>query len=353
MEKKYTNPNNIQEEEINMNIIERKLADNMHLFEGCGNMLGIVSLTEAGFSPDYDFREDASLREFLANWGREINSDSVMILRGVPENHLEQGYHVMMQVFEPNGTDDNGLAGGVSTMCGNGVRAVAAYIREKMLDVEEVKIMTESGLRTIDIENELYTVNMGNLAIESSDLSRYVNADHVTPGEDGRFRNSPIPNEIASQLVDYLESSNWSIGLTGTAGENGRIDGEPHVVISLNADKVKSIAQLRSLAVKYGPIITKNQELFPEEINVNFVVRTLDSNGNLSILNCTHERNLGDDPDHSVTAACGTGSTVAGALVLLEQPSLESVLVINTGGDLLIGRDGDEYLMKGPAERVN
>ncbi|MBI2420928.1 MAG: hypothetical protein HYV38_02480, partial [Candidatus Levybacteria bacterium] len=75
------------------------------------------------------------------------------------------------------------------------------------------------------------------------------------------------------------------------------------------------------------------------------------------IWNCTHERNLGDDPDHSVTASCGTGSTVAGGIMFEKYVSdpTQVVLVKCTGGDLEITKSptSSSLLMKGPAQRVN
>ena len=56
------------------------------------------------------------------------------------------------------------------------------------------------------------------------------------------------------------------------------------------------------------------------------VYRKINLDGKFEIWNATHERNLGDDPNHCVTASCGTGSTVAGAVVMKKH--LKDVIII-------------------------
>jgi diaminopimelate epimerase len=332
-----------------------QLKPYLELYEACGNMLGIVPLTEAGYSDDFDFQTNPELRKFLSDWGKEIHSDSVMVLTGTPENFDEQGYHVMMYVFEPSGSDNSGMAGGISTMCGNGVRAVAAYVRDRISPkAKGAKIMTMSGLRTIEWDKDMYAVDMGTMTNKPEDLSQYVNTNVVQTNLDGIYLNSPIPDQIIEKLSSFTSANTWSIGLNGDYDVNGNIDGEPHVVINVPKTEINNINQLRKLAVKAGPIITKNLNIFPKEINVNFIVEG-ESDKNLVIYNCTHERNLGDDPDHSVTAACGTGSTVAGGVTKIAHNNERdlSVAVHCTGGDMeIISQGKDGLIMKGPANKL-
>lgn len=337
------------------------VSQNLHVFEGCQNMLGIVPLTKAGYDGGLDgWKTDPELRKLLTDWGREINSDSVMVLTGDPLKADEQGYHVTMDVLEPNGDDGSGLGGGISTMCGNGVRAVAAYVKESLPDVQEVVVKTRSGIRRIKIERgsngeDLFVVDMGELTTRSRDLASYVNQAKVTPNLEGQYVNYPIPKEIRQRLANVIDVKTWSIGLNGDRNL-GKIDGEPHLVIEVPRDQVKDIADLRRIAVEAGPIITKNLDVFPQEMNANFIVRDgVDEEGRFVIWNCTHERNLGNDPDHSVTAACGTGSTVAGGLMFVKyvEDFSQTILVKCTGGDLEIAKNGTmSFLMKGPAQRV-
>ena len=335
-------------------------SENLHVFEGCGNVLGVVPLTIAGYDgTDISWKKDSKLRSILTEWGKKIGSDSVMVLFGDPKKINQQGYDVEMFVFEPNGNDGSGLGGGISTMCGNGIRAVAAWLKEGDPNKHTFHILSMSGDRVVREENDLYIVCMGELADSSSDLSKYVNAGEVTANKKSRYVDTPIPLDMLASLSKFTSSTKWSIGLNGTRSLDGTIDGEPHVVIEIPAHEVNSISELRELAVEAGPIITKNLEVFPQEINVNFIViKGFDEESKFEIWNCTHERNLGNDADHSVTATCGTGSTVAGGF-MIEKYNLgdgRTVVVKNTGGDLEIsvdqGAKDKELLMKGPANRV-
>lgn len=356
--------NNMNKPSAENNFLE-ELPANMHLYEGCGNMLGVVHLDLAGYVGDKDeWQHNFDLRKMLTNWGRQIDSDSVIVLTGDPRRLDEQGYHVSMAVFEPRGDDSAGLDGGISTMCGNGVRAVAAYIKEFIPDIDEVTIATLSGLRKIKVEKssngeDLFVVDMGEFSDKSEDLAKYVRVDLVSPNPNGRYLDSDVPEEIRDELKDMIDARRWSIGINGDRNGDGKMDGEPHLVVEIPRDQVEDIEDLRRIAVAVGPIITKNRDLFPEEMNANFVVLDgIDEERRFVIWNCTHERNLGADPDHSVTASCGTGSTVAGGIMFKKyiKDSSQIVLVKNTGGDLEIALDKDDgsknLLMKGSANRV-
>lgn len=330
----------------------------VRVYEGAGNILGIVPLTTAGYPRDWDFRQDAALRAYLARWGRQIHSDSVMVLVGDPTKRAEQGYHTFMYVFEPNGSDDSGMAGGVSTMCGNGIRAVAAYIREQDPSAERAEIMAMSGLRPVEFVDDLYAVQMGTFVQGEADLAKYIRPKQLDT-VDGEYFQAPVPASMVTALADVgVNAERWSIGLNGDRDAQQQIDGEPHLVIEVPLAQAPTIEALRALAVQAGPIITKNRQLFPAEINANFIViqGQNPADGKIHILIATHERNLGDDADHSVTAACGTGSTVSGGVVLRRyapEKADQVIVVHNTGGDLEISRNPaapEQLVMVGPAQ---
>jgi len=347
------------------NLLKELEAKHLHHFIGCGNELGIVPLSLANYPCENDsWKSDRALRELLANWGKKIESDSIMVLTGDPTKLTEQGYHVAMTVFEPCGSDDNkerNLAGGLSTMCGNGVRAVAAYVREFDPSLTEILVQTGSGLLKIQYEpqTDLYVVEMGEFTSKDTDLSSYVNINEASANLFHRYVDAPIPGSVLKEISKYISTKTWSIGLNGNR-DNGHIDGEPHLVIEVTPEEASDIESLRKIAVTVGPLLTKNSEIFPQEINTNFIVVKGKSgrDGNtFSILNSTHERNLGDDADHSVTEACGTGSTVAAGVIMekyMTGPN-KSVIVRNRGGNLTISPDPNlpkGLLMKGDAKRV-
>ncbi|HEX9061782.1 MAG TPA: hypothetical protein VF941_16510, partial [Clostridia bacterium] len=275
-------------------------------YEGCGNKLGVVPLTLAGYPPEAGdaWKADPTLRKMLTEWGREMNSDSVMVITGDPLNADQQGYHVSMTVFEPNGDDGSGLGGGLSTMCGNGIRAVAKFAREYSRDaggdpdLRQVQIMSMSGLRNVDVEvdgeKEMFIVDMGEFTTTPQDLAQYVKQSEwfrrgSKTGRNGQYIDAQIPRSIRGDLARFTSASRWSIGLNGTRNAAGAIDGEPHIVIEIPRAEIDDLDQLRALAVVAGPIVTKNKRYFPAEINVNFVVVDdhVDDEGRLVIWNAT------------------------------------------------------------------
>ncbi len=317
-------------------------------YQACQNEFLIFEL-----KGNLDWQSNRTFRNTLARLGKKNKVDSILVLKGNPRRFYQQGYHYEMYVFEPNAKDENDLAGRISTMCGNGVRAVAAFIQKQFPDITEARIMTSSGLRIVEIDGNLYTVNMGNITAKNDDLKNYVNTDLVLTNSQGDYIDSPIPKEILDKLSAFIEVRKWSIGLNGSRNKDGNINGEPHVIVEVPSNLISDINKLRKLAVAVGSFVTKNIKFFPKEININFIVVTKEGK-DFEMLNCTHERNLGDDADHSVTPSCGTGSTLAGGLILERYPEARSVLVHCPGGDLTITKSllGQELLMKGPAGEV-
>jgi diaminopimelate epimerase len=338
----------------------KNLYKNLNLYEGCGNILGLVPLTIAGYEGmDGLWKTDRRLRQILAKWGKEVNSDSIMIVVGDPRQNTRQGYDAEMYVFEPKGKDGTGLPGGISTMCGNGVRAVASWIRTFKPEIAKAYILTGSGLRTVSIEKNTFRVDMGEITIRLQDLTPYVNSEIAHPNAEGNYFETPIPEEILKDLGKFTRTNTWSIGLNGTRDPHGKIDCEPHVVVEIPMEEVATLTELRRLAVSAGPIITKNLKVFPQEINVNFIVIDRSkTDGEFAILNSTHERNLGSNPYHCVTASCGTGSTVAAGIIFERFPNrnLRTIIVKNAGGDLEItqSQKGEvrSLSMKGPVNKL-
>jgi len=329
---------------------------NTELYEGCGNLVLITFLPEV--LRVTDFRNNFRLRGDLAEIGQRQGVDSIMVLTGSPFDLEEQGFDCAMDVFEPNGSDRSGMAGSWSTMCGNGVRAVARYLLDHKAITgarSEIFIMTRSGLRTVEILSDgLFRVRMGEFTAIGYDLKRYILLERLGLTEDDGLIDIQIPSLISAARVELEKARTCSIGLTGDQDKSGEIDGEPHVVIMVK--DTKDLTKLREIAVLAGPVITKAKDIFPLEINASFItIRKIDKVQHyLEVDACTHERGLGASPDHSVTAACGTGATVIGA-VLFRLKSLDDdwkVAVRMPGGVLLIERKDNSYYLTGPAKKV-
>lgn len=318
--------------------MQDKLLRKLSIYSACGNIVGIAPLTLAGID-ERNIEDNNELRIFLAEWGKENNIDSIMVLSGDPHNFENQGYHFDMIVFEPRG---NGETGGFSTMCGNGVRAVARYAQE-FVSAKKIVINTLSGKLVVSENSDVYSVMMGRLIQDEKSLVKYVNSEKLESNR-GIYFESEIPEKFAFLLN---LAKNWSIAFTTTNDTNP--DGEPHLVIELPCE---SLDELKKFALNFGQLLTNNEEIFVEGINVNFISRTIITNNEIHVFNITHERNLGDDPNHSITKACGSGSTAVGGILMKKYPEILKVIVSNQGGDLIISKKSDELVMSGEAHEI-
>lgn len=305
-----------------------------------GNKLGVVLI--ANSLARTKFRESSHLRQLLSYWGRELGLDSIMVV------HRSKTQAYFADVFEPWGQDTISLEGSWSTMCGNGMMAVAHFYEQYVAPMRQgqpIFINTRSGLREIrKLDLERYSVCMGEFTYNRHDLSNYVRLEHSPV----HYLQQTIP-----RLLHVNFSDNWSIGLSGNRNK-GIIDGEPHVI--LISDTPMSLTQLRRFAEGEGPSISKNLEIFPQEINASFamVYETYSQQDGLRILACTHERGLGSDPVRSVTGACGTGATAIGA-TLYKMYALEDGALVHIAmpaGNLKVYRRHNKFYLIGSAKRM-
>ncbi len=326
-------------------------ADLTAIYSGNGNIIGVVLFKD---NLPADYKINAHLRESLAEWGQEHDVDSIMLLTGNPNLLERQGYHFRMDVFEPLGSDDSGAVGSWSSMCGNGLMAASLFYEDNFEQLDEggqVQVQTKSGLRaSTKVGSGRYSVCMGEFTHNLNDLVKYVSSS-ATSGNSETLRNPVLIPEIS----DFAH--NWSVGLSGNRDELNEIDGEPHLIL-INQDDNQpfSIVTLREEAVRLGQSVTKNTELFPNEINTNFVVvQGNDRNRRqMSTIACTHERGLGDDSDHCVTDACGTGATAIAA-TLYRLYNLDDNYMVNVqmpGGLLQVYRDDNQFYLTGSAKQL-
>ena len=200
----------------------------------------------------------------------------------------------------------------------------------------------------------VFRVRMGQLTTRVNDLLPYLTAGLLDLRETTATKNIPLDDNIFPKLRQKgIES--WNMGLTGDRDPQETINGEPHVVFFI--PKQVTLPKLRQIAVELGPTVTKNRNLFPQEINSNFVV-VLGQDAaakKVKVIACTHERGLGEDADHSVTDACGTGATVIGALLFNEFHLDDSwrIEVTMPGGTLTVEQICDSYYLTGTAERID
>lgn len=195
--------------------------------------------------------------------------------------------------------------GSLAQMCGNGVRAFAALLREHGYETRDFfTVMTRAGERTVEIleHGPHWQVRVGMGPVLMSDTGRHVHvAGRILPGIDANV-------------------------------------GNPHVVVRLPSD-----IPLESLDLRERPRLEPEPE---EGANVEFV-RILDER---HVAFRVYERGVGE------TLSCGTGATAVAAVAahLAGDTTREAWRVDVRGGQLEIGWDErGELTLAGPAELGN
>lgn len=210
-----------------------------------------------------------------------------------------------MQMFNADGSE--------AEMCGNGIRCVGKYIKDKGLSNKtELTIETKAGTRELRLLSDTrIKVNMGKPIFE--------------------------PEKIPVKL-DAKEIINYPYNFFGHDFHINCISvGNPHCVIF-----VPEITD--ELVLKLGPQIEKHP-VFPNRINIEFAKVNSPSDITMRVW----ERGSGE------TFACGTGAcAVAVAQTKCQTLSSSSTQTIHLlGGDLEIEYSkNQEVFMTGPAEFV-
>ncbi len=198
-----------------------------------------------------------------------------------------------MRVCEPDGSE--------ATMCGNGIRCVGAYLRKKV-GKNRFAIETLSGIRTVEFDGNLYTVDMGNM----QPLRNFIN-----PPEDKTQKNLELFN------MKYIIVS----------------PGEPHAVSIVDS--------IYGIDINSALKVARNFTVFPRGINVDYVEIEKDF-----IKVRTFERGVWAE-----TLACGTGA-VSSAFVARKFLKKDRILVKMRGGDLYVTFKKEKILLSGKAELV-
>jgi len=215
---------------------------------------------------------------------------------------------VSMRIFNADGSE--------AEMCGNGIRCVAKYARERGLArSDEVRIQTRAGVKVVRVfwEGGRVTrarVDMGQPGLRRADIP-------MTGPPDERCVNVPLRLADAMFRVTCVSMGN------------------PHCVIFV--PDVEAVPLER-----FGPAM-EHHPAFPRRTNVHFV-QVL---GRDRVRMRTWERGSG------VTLACGTGASavcVAGTLTDRTDRAIRATL---PGGDLDLEWSGDGHVfMTGPATEV-
>jgi diaminopimelate epimerase len=182
--------------------------------------------------------------------------------------------------------------GSVAEICGNGIRVFAKHLYDEGLVPGDrpVPIGTRAGVMTVTRNGEAYTADLG--------VATIVGETKVSVGD----------RSWAAQHVEV---------------------GNPHAVVV-----VDDLAEAGALS--HAPAY--DEELFPQGVNVEFVVRR----GREHIALRVHERGVGE------TRSCGTGSCAAAVVALRGVPGRMRVDVPGGTVGVTFGPDGRVFL-SGPA----
>lgn len=202
--------------------------------------------------------------------------------------------------------------GSIAGQCGNGARCFIRYVVERQLTAKS-QIQLQTAERIISgavLSDNLVEVDMGK----------------------PNFMPSVIPLNHIYQPFYQVQINQRLIEFSAVSM------GNPHAVIRLHDNTLLSNdAFLAEVA-----IYLQQSSLFPQSVNVNFIViEQLDR-----ILLRTYERGCG------FTLACGSGACASAAVAIQNQWVKNQVGVFMPGGDLTIKWSGENLIMRGTATFV-
>lgn len=263
---------------------------------GCGNDYIFVNCIDQ-YIPDR-----ASLAKRISDRHFGIGSDGLICI--CPSEIAD----FKMDMYNADGSN--------AQICGNGIRCLGKFVREKGLcNNDIVDIETGSGIKRLWLNLEdgkvmTVKVSMGSPNFKSSHVPVISDRDE--------FMN--VPFEIAG--------NKWIVSAVNM--------GNPHAVTFVqNVDWL----DLREIGPEF-----ENHPLFPERVNTEFVQII----GENEIKMRVWERGSGE------TLACGSGSCAAVAVAAHTGRTCDKVKVLLLGGELLVewSRDENIIYMTGPAEHV-
>jgi len=291
-----------------------------HKMHGTGNDYVFVDCIEE--HPEIAGLENASLSDMarrISDRHFGVGSDGLILI--LPSDAAD----CRMRMFNSDGSE--------AEMCGNGVRCLAKYVREKGLaHGDDIAVETGAGVLSLSafVENGLVRsvrVNMGLPRLASDRIP--VNVD--TQGDVKTVRHLPKdfsipPNAVIAHPLKVLDREFWITCVSM---------GNPHCVVFVDDAKNFPLE-------KYGPAIETN-EIFPRRTNVEFVTVA----NREEVAQRTWERGAGE------TLACGTGAGAVCVAAALNGLTGRKVLVRLSGGDLHLEWSDDCHIyMTGPAEYV-
>ncbi len=267
--------------------------------QGVGNDFVVI---DGRLASDLDW---SVLAQEICDRHTGVGADGLLV---VETTHLAD---ILMRMYNPDGTPD---------VCGNGLRCVSRYARERGLVVSDhFRVATLAGPRESRIFRDAAgafqgaTINMGLPRLDPSSIPMLVALDRV---------------------VDYGLDLNMGDSLSFSALSTG----STHAVTFVSALPDDATFHKISPQVEEHPI-------FPERTSLIWCVVELPTHLRIRIW----ERGAGE------TWGCGTGACAAAVASVLrgQSPAGEPITVSSVGGDLVIRwSPGEPMEMSGPAETI-
>ncbi len=263
---------------------------------GCGNDYIFVNCI------DQNIHDRANLSKRISDRHFGIGSDGLICICSSETADFK------MDMYNADGSN--------AQICGNGIRCLGKFVREKGLcDKDVIDIETRAGVKKLWLNVEDGKVNTVKVSMGSPNFKA---SDIPVISDKEEFTNVPL--EVAG--------NNWIVSAVSM--------GNPHAVTFVqNVDWL----DLHEIGPEF-----ENHPLFPERVNTEFI-QIIDEN---TIKMRVWERGSGE------TLACGSGSCAAVAVAAHTGRTSDKVNVLLLGGELLIEWNRDENIiyMTGPAEHV-
>ena len=249
----------------------------------------------------------------LCNRNFSVGGDGVIFALSPPEGK-ESEYDFSMRIYNSDGSEPE--------MCGNGIRCLAAFLKDLGEDAKEYRIHTLAGT-IIPVMNDdgTITVDMGEPILEASKVPTTLEA------------NAKVGEGVVEQSLE-CNGKEWKVSAVSM--------GNPHAIIFV--DDLENDIDFES----DGPALEKDLA-FPAKTNVEFVQVISDAHLKMKVW----ERGAGP------TLACGTGACALVVAAIqagkIPRPSPENgkgVRVTLPGGDLFIEwrESNNKVYMTGPAD---
>lgn len=224
-----------------------------------------------------------------------VGGDQLLILKEGDRRRAHE-----LKIYNPDGSE--------AEMCGNGVRAIAHYLRRFRGEKDKFTIRTKAGLKTVRMSGGRIDVDMGGPI----------------------FEGALVPVKARGPVIGRaLRVSDKSFHIHAVSM------GNPHCVIFMKGVRRFPVAT-------YGPLIERHP-FFPRRVNVEFV----------EVLTRSHVRARVWERGTGETLACGSGACAIGA-VGARFGLLDRVVKVDLpGGRLGVRWAADNHIyLTGPATVV-